>query len=587
MYPKTILITLLLLLAGTCAAQTVETKTPAEKQAELEKEAVAFLRDTAGDVNNLRTLENRISFSSELAGLMWFHDEREARSMFSGVVSDFKALLAGYDAQMNSLGIDLSGSETYGRGFLRGEPTEQARIEQKFRAAMAVRQQIVMSIAEHDPDLAYAFYYDSLMAVSNPEMRKKLEANDSYFEYQLMAQIAQTNAAKAAQFGAKSLEKGLNYQHVELLKKIYAKDADKGIEFASALLSRIKSDKIKPENFWVVSSLLSFGADTLDSSRKANRKKPVMSEADLRTLADLYGQAILDAKSDDEDSGMHGDISDIERFAPGRAAQIKARRGTGSRGSNNSNSYSYKQTRTAVNSAGNAVNSAARMVADAEDREKNEQRMMEDVMKVGTKEMSKEDREKVVSQARKILNATPGRDKKIMGLSVLAAQVAKAGDRELAGEIMRDAQNLVNPNPKNYQDFLYSWMLAGGYAEVDPQKAFPILEDTIGRANETIAAFVKAAEFIDVGEEMIVDNEVQVGAFGGQMIRGLTGELGVASSTIDVLARADFQKTKDLANRFDRPEVRILAKMMVLRAVLREKPATAPLEEQAEPDEGN
>ena len=122
---------------------------------------------------------------------------------------------------------------------------------------------------------------------------------------------------------------------------------------------------------------------------------------------------------------------------------------------------------------------------------------------------------------------------------------------------------------------------------MDPQKAFPILEDTIGRANETIAAFVKAAEFIDVGEEMIVDNEVQVGAFGGQMIRGLTGELGVASSTIDVLARADFQKTKDLTNRFDRPEVRILAKMMVLRAVLREKPATAPLEEQAEPDEGN
>lgn len=198
--------------------------------------------------------------------------------------------------------------------------------------------------------------------------------------------------------------------------------------------------------------------------------------------------------------------------------------------------------------------------------------MMEDVMKVGTKEMSKEDREKVVSQARKILNATPGRDKKIMGLSVLAAQVAKAGDRELAGEIMRDTQNLVNPNPKNYQDFLYSWMLAGGYAEADPQKAFPILEDTIGRANETISAFVKVAEFIDVGEEIIVDNEVQVGAFGGQMIRGLTRELGIANSTINVLARADFQKTKDLTNRFDRPEVRILAKMMLLRAVLREKP---------------
>jgi hypothetical protein len=127
---------------------------------------------------------------------------------------------------------------------------------------------------------------------------------------------------------------------------------------------------------------------------------------------------------------------------------------------------------------------------------------------------------------------------------------------------------------------MYSWMLASGYLESDPDKAFPILEDAITRANNVISAFVQVGEFIDVTEEMISDGEVQVGAFGGGMIRGLSRELGVAESAVDRLVRADFARTKTLTNRFDRPEVRVLAKMLVLRAVLGKKatPRTTPVD---------
>jgi hypothetical protein len=113
-----------------------------------------------------------------------------------------------------------------------------------------------------------------------------------------------------------------------------------------------------------------------------------------------------------------------------------------------------------------------------------------------------------------------------------------------------------------------SWMLASGYAETNPDKAFPLLESTILRANDTISAFIKVAEFIDVQDEMVSDGEVQVGMFGGSMVRGVTSELGLASSTIKTLAKADFQKTVNLTNSFDRTEIRVLAKMMVLRSVL-------------------
>jgi hypothetical protein len=214
----------------------------------------------------------------------------------------------------------------------------------------------------------------------------------------------------------------------------------------------------------------------------------------------------------------------------------------------------------------NASNSNADLKRQAEEK------LMSDVQKLGKGELPKEEREKVIAQSRKILMQTRGKDKQIMGLSMLASQVARAGDKQLAAEIMRDAEGLVNPNPKNYQDFMYTWMLASGYAEADPDKAFPILESAIGRANDLIAAFVKVGEFIDVTEEMISDGEAQVGAFGGGMIRGLSRELGVAETTIQTLVKADFGKTRALTNRFERPEVRILAKMLVLRSVLGKKP---------------
>ncbi len=207
---------------------------------------------------------------------------------------------------------------------------------------------------------------------------------------------------------------------------------------------------------------------------------------------------------------------------------------------------------------------------------------MEGITGLNSKQLPKEERDKVIAQSRKIISQTPGKDKKIVALSLLAAQVAHAGDKDLAAEIMRDAERLVNPQPKNYQDFLLSLMLAAGYAEADPDKAFPLLETLILRQNELTSATIKLAEFIDVNGEIIDDGEIQIGMFGGDMIRGMTNELGMASSTIRSLAKADFAKTRNLTNTFDRTETRVLAKMLVLRAVLEKKDPEAKPEDDPE-----
>src|SRR6476620_8840000 len=106
MFQKLLLFVLVLSLLPFAQAQALESAIPTKVDdidAKTRTQAVAFLRETMAEANNLRSLENRLSFTSELAGLMWYADEREAKSMFNGVINDFRELVMQYDAQMNAI----------------------------------------------------------------------------------------------------------------------------------------------------------------------------------------------------------------------------------------------------------------------------------------------------------------------------------------------------------------------------------------------------------------------------------------------------------------------------------------------------
>lgn len=564
MLTRRILFALLILtfVQNAFAQVLTEKETPKTVSEELRKEAVGFLRETGAEVGTLRSLENRISFSSEMAGLMWFYDEKESAVMYGTVITDFKQLLADYDAQMNAMGIKPDESE-YRMGIFSGNQDDKSRVTQKFYKAMSVRQQIAMSLAEHDAALAFDFYYDSLSIISNPELRKTIEQRDSYFEAQFIKQLVLKDAAKAAELARRSLAKGVNWTQVELLQKIYEKDAEKGAEFASAVVSKFKDDKVSASNLYNVVSFLRIGAENSEKIKKEGGKKPMFTDQNLRDLAEVLAQGILDKKPTD-DFDVNSYLTMIEKYAPSRAIQIRAKF------PNKIKPKSAVVTRE-TDSTEFGLKSAPippSKVSPENEARKEQEDAMKNVMKISSKELPKEEREKIIAQSRKIINGIGNKQEKLLALSILASQVAAAGDKELAAEILKDAQMLVNPQPKNYKDFMEIWFLASAYATTDADKAFPILEDAIYRLNDTLSAFIKVGEFLDISGEMIDDGEVQVGGFGGSMINGLTRELGIANSTIRSLAIADFGKTKGLTNKFDRTEVRILAKMLVLRAVL-------------------
>ncbi len=576
-FPLTLLLAVLLCFPFVGKAQTDKPLTPEEKKAKLEESALSFLRETYSDVGNMRLLENRISFTSELASLLWYKDQKNAAAMFGSAIADFKQLLAVCDGQMNAFGPKTYEDHDPMAGLpFMGEPTDRGQIEKKFRNALGVRQQIAMSIAEHEPELAYNFFYDSVSVISNPEFRKQIESSDSNYEHRLISRIAETNTKQATELGKRSLAKGFSSEHVALLRRLYTKDPDRAIEFGQAVLSLLKSTSVDKLSDSQTAELLRFATENLAKSKVGTGKKSVYSESEVREIAELLARMVLNPGDvyDADDALRYA--SAIEKVLPSRAAQIRAKYATkndNGRDSGRSAStggvpppmYKGPVNVTGTGSDSGTIDPAlkARLEQQEKDRE-----ALEEVKRLGTAELPKEERDKIISKTREILGRTKSKTQKIAGLSGLAAAIAKLGDKKLAGEIMLEAEQLVVRQPKNYLDLMNSWAFGTGYLAVDPDKAFQVFDDVVFKTNELVAAGVKIAEFVDVNEEVIADGEFQVGAFGGQMIQTFTRSAGIADSAIKVMIDADFEKTKALTNRFDRTELRVLAKLMVLRTVL-------------------
>ena len=370
------------------------------------KEYVDFLRETMADVANLRSLGNRISFSAELASLMWYYDEREARAMYLACIADFKDLIGQYDMQMKSTVSTGENDTEYSYGGILADMPERARIARKFSSAMTVRQQIAMSIAEHDPDLAFSFYNESSEIASSPELRKLTENRDTYFEFQLASRVAENNPGKAADFGSRNLKKGVDYQHIELLKNIYKQNPEKGAEFAQKILSAVRTERSKESDIFVLQSLLSAGTESYDAAKKNVGQKPMFNEHDLPDISERLAQTVL---SSDEGYDQLSQADMIARFAPASAMQIRAK---------------FRRSRTDTSSA---ANSAARVTTELinktqqdkqrkEEREKSEKQFADDVQSLGNKDLPKEERQRIVDRAQAIIAGTPGRDKKVVAL---------------------------------------------------------------------------------------------------------------------------------------------------------------------------
>ncbi|HVQ39698.1 MAG TPA: hypothetical protein VMS31_19315, partial [Pyrinomonadaceae bacterium] len=194
-------------------AQTDEQKQK-EKEA-AEKKAAALLEQIVGEVQVLKLPENRIRVQIAAGDLLWKRNEARARSMFSMAGDAVAEMIRSTDGNLQRSGAQL-------------------------------RQEVVLTAAQHDAALAYQLLAStrSLTPATEAVNNFRRPSPDFNLEDNLLTRVAAIDPKLAAQKVEEALAKG---QYPNTLAQVLAKLQPQDKEAAAKLTSKIVS-KLQSEN---------------------------------------------------------------------------------------------------------------------------------------------------------------------------------------------------------------------------------------------------------------------------------------------------------------------------------------------------
>jgi tetratricopeptide (TPR) repeat protein len=164
---------------------------------------------------------------------------------------------------------------------------------------------------------------------------------------------------------------------------------------------------------------------------------------------------------------------------------------------------------------------------------------------------------------RKLLPKIRLKEQRAHVMTEIAMLLNANGKHDEALNLLDEAQGLIKTDLQNEakSNALLNLMLA--YALIEPSRAFAIVERTIDRAND------------DVSKLLLLDKFVKSGFFKkGEIILNNSGSIPMDFAMLKygkgvlALARADFSRTRAAADRFERQEFRIMARLMIAQALL-------------------
>jgi hypothetical protein len=537
------------------------------KNAEFDAKIVEYIRDTGRELGTLQSTGNRLLFTSEVASVLWQYDETEARGIFVGAMNDVRRQLAEFSSEVASETEEDTGQ---GGGFLFGRGGNV-----KFQRLQSSRQTLAVSLAEFDPLEALSFFFDTRYIITNPKYVKLMESSDKQTESRLISLVAEKDPAKALEYALKSISSGVKYTDIDFLRQFHKKDSEKAHTLAVAMLERLRT-VARPQvtsnvygvdfsDLYVMNSLLDFAIDNFDDINGSKTKKtPILTIGEQKSLAELMTKKLLEKANNP--GTMEGSpeeyVKNIERVSPASANQIRLK-------------YKIKNPKSAgsgpvtmrARPKGDFTIDPPAKVADIEEK-------VSLMSKIGTGKLSVEDRGKIREEIRQNLAKAKGKGEKLLVFVGIITQLSAANEKELAKEVIEDSGFYANQNAKNYIDFGTNLMLTYSYADIEPAKSFEIMESTIFQFNDYISSALKIIEFIDANDELFSEGELQLNVGpAGEIVRGITNATPQVKELVKKLAEADFDRTKTLADKFQRPEARFLARMIVLRSLVKVKEA--------------
>ncbi|HUQ32367.1 MAG TPA: hypothetical protein VM095_09615 [Pyrinomonadaceae bacterium] len=577
---------LLLLLLGTAAfAQSPAPSSPQnddqrKAQKELQGKAIGLLDDVIKDSESFKHAENRIRVRVAAANILWDHDEARARILIKDAMANLADLLKNLET---------------------GDAPENFKT---FEGPRQLRGEILMMLGQRDPRLAREF----LRATRGPGPQPgtvRTASPDQQLENNLAMQIASVDPKGAVEMVEENLASGLSYDLPQILSALHQKDPEAAAKLAGEVLTKIRAENLESNHVarQVAVALLrdaneAQGGEGGDAAKGAT---PILDQQALRDLTELIAvEALRSSSSAGPEllNTLREMMPVVERYAPARAVQLKKKFGptavTGEKVADeedfpaisgmNARRYSelfekgtvdellaeaakapegvreglYQQA--VMKLVENGEEARARQVVDERVKDPEQRKQMLSLLdELAVRKAAEQGK---IEQTRKLLATLRTNEERVRALAQLATGAAAKGEKKVALQLLEEARGMMGGRAKNFNQLGAQLEVARAYAQLDVSRSLAILEPIVDQLNELLAAAIVLGGFMT--EEIVNDDEIMMGP-----LAMLANEMLVRYlDDVKTLATADFERTKALADKFLRDEIRISARLLIAQSIL-------------------
>jgi hypothetical protein len=588
-------------------AQNAPTESKEEKEKarlESEKKALALLEQVVGETGLLKFPDNRALVLASAGDLMWQRDEKRARQLFRQAAEEI--------VQANNMPKDDSMPGFIGI-FQNASP----------------RKQILNTVAKYDAELALELLYTTrpanvafaltsyspspaapagqkapkTAASMMEESQNKFLADDELrLEQSFSAQAADKDPAKAAKLLRESIAKnGITSSVFQILSKINVKDNKLALELTTEVGKKLlDSDFTKKdtERSVTVSFLQQFYLNSAKTPAKPDAAKPIKIEEKLaKDLANKIADYLMQI---DEKKGMSAyyqfrpAMVVLDKIVPERSQPIKQKQaaikkampenmamfdddmfGGGETTPEKSISNAAKmpaQMRGMMykSAVDQAVRDGGVEKARASLNQAPEGKDRDDALAyLDSKVAESKIKDGKIDEARKIIDQLSSNKEKVERLVQMAigfqAKNTKE-DKEAASQLMEEAKRLIDTTPED-EDAVGDYLrIASGYAYIDPNASFSMLDAFASQASEIVTAAALLAKY-DKRNQSFKNGELI-------LTRGLPrvgNSIFQYGKELNMLAVADIDRLRSMTDRFQRDDARLLLKLYIVQAYFGKK----------------
>lgn len=574
--------------SGVVQSRPVPSKSPVDEKAVAERteRRLALADQLANEAAGLRLGENRAWVFAQTGALVWSSDQKASQSFFQRAINELTSVMTQAEmtskSKLNERSFDLGNSLRY-------------------------RQQILTSIANHNPEFALEALYRTRSAsiqralmqndTTTPKGGSSMANSDRWIadgeislEQNLMSLAARKNPELAIKLLQDAIKKGVSAQTLNLLRDLYLKDPAAANALADDVMSRVMSSSFSSDQreSGYVSAAFSILNDAM-RERKPGAKELKFDDAQIRSLANKLINFVLSQNAPNL-LGQYRQILPIaQKFAPQTVAALKKLQNTqippAVRASMDSNvrammtdpkltsAQMMAQAKTLEPELRPAVyQSAAIRLATRGD--------LNGALDIVNANFTGEALDRTIDitnssyasflassgrfdEAERIIDSLPD-NMKVGSLISLAAMVFRKDpieNKTAALGILRKVRNMYPDRPNDQQELRALMQLTGAYAPIDAGEAFDVIEPVVPQLNELTDATAIVQAF---------NNRTSVRSGEFDLLNGL-GSVGFQFSqpVLAALAKADYERTTKMIDSFSRREVRISLKLQLAETALK------------------